>query len=85
MKNNRQIKNDLALILNLVNVPALWHESLGINPESVKLTQVAIDSQPMQLCTLAQVAAMGSIISLHLTGIQTRIIKIWFDSMFLIK
>ena len=57
----------------------LTHET-GFILESVKLTQIAIDSQPMYPCTvrLAQVAAILTGTKTILTGTKTSIMKIGF-------
>ena len=43
----------------VVDVLAFWRGRLGSNPESVKFTQFAIDSPPMQPCTVCLGASCG--------------------------
>ena len=53
----------------MTDIPDIWHSRLSLTPrESVKLTQVAINSPPMQPCIVWSCMAMGSANLLHLTG-----------------
>ena len=63
----------------MVDVPAFLRGKPVSNHESVKLTQVAIDSPSMQLCSVWFDAscAIGFANLLHPIGTKTSIMKIW--------
>ena len=62
----------------VVDVLAFWRGRRCSNPESVKLTQVAIDSPPMQPCTVCRGAICGDGLRqlVTLSGTNTSMIKI---------